>query len=197
MLRANIRTLDALLITHEHNDHVVGLDDVRPFNFMTGADMLVYATEQVQQQFRQRFAYIFEANPYPGAPGVLLQPLSADTPIRIKEVDILPIQFLHGRLPVLGFRIQEFAYLTDIKTIYPQELEKVKGVHTLVISALHHRPHHSHLNLEEALQLIEEIQPQQAFLTHMSHRMGLHEEMETSLPKGVHMGYDGLRIQLD
>lgn len=197
MLRADIAHLDAILITHEHNDHVIGLDDVRPFNFMTGRDMEVYATSWVQEQLRVRFGYVFAANPYPGAPRVHLVDLDPESTLELKGVTIQPIRYLHGRLPVIGFRIGSFAYLTDIKTIEDAELEKVIGVDTLVISALHRNPHHSHLNLDEALDLIEKIAPRQAYLTHMSHRMGFHQEVDDSLPEGVNLGYDGLRILID
>jgi phosphoribosyl 1,2-cyclic phosphate phosphodiesterase len=197
MLRESIRSLDAILITHEHNDHVIGLDDVRPFNFMSGRNMEVYATGQVQDQLRQRFSYVFAINAYPGAPRIQFQTLDPKLPFQVGGVEILPVQYWHGRLPVLGFRIEDFAYLTDFKSIEPEELDKVKGLHTLIISALHHKPHHSHLNLEEALAMVRKIGPKRAFFTHMSHRMGFHQEIEKSLPEGVHLAFDGLRIQWD
>lgn len=194
MLRADVKKLDAILITHQHNDHIIGLDDVRPFNFSTWSDMPVYATPSVIREFKIRFAYIFDADPYPGAPMIKLTPIDPGQTFAIKSLDIQPIQVLHGQLPVLGFRFGSFAYITDMKTISELELNKVKGVRILVINALHHKFHHSHLNLEEALAMIDRIKPKQAFLTHLSHRMGLYTEVEKTLPPGVHLAYDGLEL---
>lgn len=194
MLRAKVRHLDGILFTHAHNDHIIGLDDVRPFNFRQKKDMPVYATEEVQTALTKRFDYIFEANPYPGAPRVLFKTIDS-APFKISETPILPVQFLHGKLPVLGFRVGNVAYLTDMKTISKEEKTKLKNLDTLVINALHHKAHYSHLNLEEALTLIAELAPKQAYLTHVSHRMGLYDEINSTLPEGVELAFDGLVIK--
>jgi phosphoribosyl 1,2-cyclic phosphate phosphodiesterase len=196
MLRSKVQSLDAILFTHEHNDHIIGLDDVRPFNFQRRADMPVYCTPQVGRELRQRFAYVFALeNRYPGAPMVHQHFISKDAPFEVCGLEIVPVEVLHGTLPVLGFRIGDFAYLTDVKTISKPELDKVLGVRYLVLNALHHKAHITHLNLEEALALIERIQPEQAFLTHISHSMGRYAEMQPLLPPNVALGYDGLSFK--
>ncbi|HMQ47474.1 MAG TPA: MBL fold metallo-hydrolase [Saprospiraceae bacterium] len=195
MLREGITDMQAILITHEHNDHVIGMDDVRPFNFMSRQDMPMYCTEQVAQSLKNRFDYVFnEQDRYPGAPRVALQIISGQMPFYVDSLPIQPIQVWHGRMPVLGFRIGEFAYLTDVKFMEDSELDKLKGIKALVINALHHEAHYSHLNLAEALELIARIAPEKAWLTHCSHRMGRYEAVQKTLPEGVFLGYDGLRI---
>lgn len=196
MLRAQVRSLDAILLTHEHNDHVVGLDDVRPFNFMQRRDMPIYATKWVQKELHQRFAYAFEKNPYPGAPRFHLLDIDKHAPFEVAGIPVIPIEVMHGSMPVLGFRMGDFTYLTDVKTIAPEEIEKIVGSKTLVTSALHHSLHHSHANLEEALELIWQIGPQRAYLTHVSHSMGLYEEISRQLPPDIHLAYDGLQLTL-
>jgi phosphoribosyl 1,2-cyclic phosphate phosphodiesterase len=197
MLRAGVDYLDAVFITHQHNDHIIGLDDVRPFNFKQQADMPVYCTLAVQKELQRRFAYIFATqNRYPGAPMVRLQTISKEQAFSVDGLLVQPVEVMHGRMPVLGFRIGGFAYVTDVKTIAREERDKLKGLDILVLSALHHRSHHSHLNLEEALGLIAELRPRQAYLTHLSHSMGKHEAVEHGLPEGVAIGYDGLRLEM-
>lgn len=196
MLQNNIRTLEAIVLTHEHNDHIIGLDDVRPFNFMSWQDMPVYCTKQVGAELKRRFAYIFAPNPYPGAPMIKLEEIYPGQTFQLKDLEFQPIEVMHGKLPVLGFRIEDFTYLTDVKSIHEIELQKIRGTKTLVLSALHRKPHHSHLSLSEALALIEQIAPQQAYLTHISHRMGLHEEINNTLPPNVALAYDGLTIEV-
>lgn len=194
MLRTGIRHLDAILLTHEHNDHVIGLDDIRPFNFRSGHPMSVYAQERVASDVRKRFAYIF-GDPIPGLPRVELHTIDQDTPLQIKGLNIQPVGIWHGRLPILGFRFGELAYLTDVKTISPAEMNKLAGIRLLVINALRQRPHTTHLSLEEALALIETVQPEQAWITHISHEMGLADDVAPTLPSHVSLAYDGLSIE--
>lgn len=192
MLRENINSIDGILITHEHNDHVIGLDDVRPFNFLQRRDMPVYAVPRVAHELRQRFAYAFSHQPYPGAPMIKLEYIANNEPFLAAGVPVIPVEAQHGPLPVLGFRIGNFVYLTDVRTMADEEIDKIRGCHTLILNALHHAPHYSHLNLEQALELIEVINPQRAYLTHMSHHMGRHAVVNEQLPPRVGMGYDGL-----
>lgn len=194
MLRAQPGYVNGILLTHEHNDHVAGLDDVRAFNFMRMEDMPIYCHQRVGAQIKHRFAYAFAEHPYPGAPRFALQHIDKDQPFQIGSFYIVPIEFSHGNLPVLGFRIGDFTYLTDIKTISETELEKVRGTDTLIISALRRREHHSHLSLDEALALIRRIQPRKAYLTHLSHWMGKHADVEKELPPGVAIAYDDLQL---
>ncbi|MEM1122660.1 MAG: MBL fold metallo-hydrolase [Bacteroidota bacterium] len=196
LLRAKVTDVTAILMTHEHNDHIIGMDDVRPLNFKHRKQMPVYAEPRVQTELQERFAYIFAKNPYPGAPRLILQNIDEDRIINIEGVEVTPIRAMHGQLPVFGFRFGDFTYLTDIKTISAKELKKVKGTKVLALDALHHSVHHSHLNLEEALALIEIIQPEQAYLIHVSHRMGLTQEVNKTLPEGVQLAYDGLVIEV-
>ncbi len=194
MLRAHVHHIDAILLTHEHNDHVIGLDDIRPFNFRSGQPMTVYALPRVAGDVRKRFEYVF-GEYIPGLPRIALLPLDEHTPFQIGEVHIQPIGVRHGRLPILGFRFGDLTYLTDVKTLEPAEFEKVKDTKYLVVNALHHEEHHAHLNLLEALAFIEQVKPQQAWLTHISHRMGLARVEGPKLPAGVSLGFDGLEIE--
>ncbi|MCB9314744.1 MAG: MBL fold metallo-hydrolase [Lewinellaceae bacterium] len=196
MLRAEVQHLDAILLTHEHNDHVIGLDDIRPFNFKSGHPMSVFAQERVAKDVRLRFAYIF-GDPIPGLPRITLNSIDQHTRLDINGLEVQPIGIWHGRLPILGFRFGAITYLTDVKTISPEELEKVRGSRFLVINALRHRDHNTHLNLEEALELVREIAPEKAWITHISHEMGLAATVAAELPVGVELAYDGLEIELE
>ncbi|CAL66423.1 MBL fold metallo-hydrolase [Christiangramia forsetii] len=193
MLANNVQKLDAIFYTHEHNDHTAGLDDIRPFFFRQG-DIPVFAHQRVLTALRKRFDYIFTTeNKYPGAPGVT-EHIIENKPFSFHGLTVTPVEFMHNRLQVFGFRVEDFAYLTDLKTIEEQEIEKLRDLKVLVVSALRIEPHHSHFNLEEALEFIEKVQPEKAYLTHISHMLGFHEEVEKDLPANVHLAYDNLKI---
>lgn len=189
--------LHGILLTHEHADHVAGLDDIRPFVFRQG-DMPIYAHKRVLQNLEERFDYIFRTKDrYPGAPRVQTYEVSLDKPVPLKEpVAVIPIEVMHGNLPVTGYRFGKLAYLTDVKTIAPEEMEKLMDLDILVINALRFEAHDTHLNVEEALAIIDILQPKQTYFTHISHHMGFHKEVEAQLPKNVHLAYDGLTIKL-
>ena len=196
MLRSGCRYINALLFTHEHADHTAGLDDIRPFNFQQGS-LPVFAEHRVITNLQKRFDYIFETeNRYPGAPTVAINEIHPDFNFEIGDWKIQPIRVYHGSLPVLGFRIGDFAYLTDVKTIETAELAKLKGLKVLVVNALREESHPTHFNLQEALDFVTLIQPEQTYLTHISHHMGFHSEREKQLPKNVFLAYDNLEITL-
>ncbi len=195
MLRAGVQKVDAILLTHEHNDHVIGLDDVRPFNFKYRKDMPVYGSKRVLKETRDRFKYIFKDDKYPGAPMIDLIAID-DQPFEIEGINIQPINIMHGQLPIHGFRIGDFAYLTDMKTIADKEAEKLKGVKTLVISALHHWEHHSHMTLTQSVETAERLKAEETYFIHMSHHMGLHEAIDGQLPAGISLAYDGLILEI-
>ena len=192
MLRADVQQLDGVLITHEHNDHIIGMDDVRPFNFRQKQDMPVYAEARVQTDLRHRFGYVFAENKYPGAPSVVLRDLTPNEPIWMGQTEILPLRVFHGKLPILGFRVGDIAYLTDVKSVPEETRARLRGLKTLVTSALHFYEHHSHMNFPEALEFAEEIGAERTVFLHMSHRAGRHGVLANELPAGVELGYDGL-----
>lgn len=196
MLREHIRKLDAVLITHEHHDHIAALDEVRAFNFLQRKSMPVYATERVQSALKQRFSYIFEEVLYPGVARIDLTDIKPQTTFQINDIEVQPINYMHGAMPVTGFRVKDFSYLTDFKSITPEELEKVKGSKIIAISSIHHRPHHSHICLPEALELLEELQPEQAYIIHISHWMGKDADISPTLPANVALAWDGLQIEI-
>lgn len=196
MLTCGCTKLDAILFTHEHADHTAGLDDIRPFFFKQG-DIPVYAHKRVIQNLKKRFDYIFEQeNRYPGAPSVAVHEVLPDTVFKIGKKNIIPIQVMHGSLQVFGYRIDNFAYLTDVKSIEESELEKLKNLDVLVVNALREEPHATHFNLEEALNFITLISPKQSYLTHISHLLGFHEEVQQKLPPNVYLAYDNLEISI-
>lgn len=194
MLREDVRRIDGVLLTHEHSDHTAGLDDIRPFYFRQGA-IQFFGHDRVFKALKQRFAYIFDPeNKYPGTPEIHQRVIDKHQSFQIGDTPVIPIEVMHGQLPVLGFRVGDFAYLTDVKTIAPEEREKLRGLKVLVVNALREEPHYSHLNLEEALQLVEELQPEQTYFTHISHLLGFHAEVEARLPDSVRLAYDTLKI---
>ncbi len=196
MLTSNCQQLDAILFTHEHADHTAGLDDIRPFYFLQG-NIPVYAHQRVLENLKRRFDYIFETeNKYPGAPGVETYEVTNGQPFAIKNKTIVPINAKHGNLQVFGYRIGDFAYLTDVKTIDETEILKLSGVKTLVINALREEPHHSHFSLQDALDFITLVQPEKAYLTHISHILGFHEAVQKTLPQNVFLAYDNLIITI-
>ena len=196
MLRSNTQRLDSILITHEHRDHVAGLDDIRPFNFKYSFSLPVYATKRVQDSLKKAYDYIFEHD-YPGLPKVELFTVKKDKAFNLGETIVQPVEFLHAKLPVMGYRIGGFAYLTDIKTIKDDQLKYLEDLDVLVISALQQKDHYSHLTLDEALELSERIGAKKTYFTHLSHTMGTHSETEKLLPSDVFIAYDGLVIELE
>ena len=195
ILRERITSLDAVLFTHQHRDHTAGLDEVRSFNFSQKKDMPIYGTQAVLNQLQEDFGYIFSGAPYPGLPRVVCHTISNE-PFDVNNTTIRPVEVMHYKLPVLGFRIKNFTYITDANFISDEEKEKIKGSDVLVLNALQVKTHISHYNLEQALEVIEELQPKQAFLTHISHNMGLHKHASSLLPKHVQIAVDGLKISL-
>lgn len=195
MLRANVKDLDAVLFTHEHKDHIAGFDDIRPFNFIHKKKIDVYASARVQEAIRREFAYIFSDTKYPGIPEINLHEITNDA-VLIKGVNVQPIEVRHHRLPVLGFRIGDFSYITDANFISAKEKEKIKGSKVLVLNALRHEEHLSHFTFQEAIDLAKELEVPQTYFTHISHQLGLHEQMEKLVPEGINLAYDGLIVHL-
>ncbi|MFC7357019.1 MBL fold metallo-hydrolase [Jejudonia soesokkakensis] len=196
MLREQVKRLDGIFLTHEHSDHVAGIDDIRPFNFKQGG-MEFYASKNVFNILHTRFAYVFETeNKYPGAPTIIEKVIDKGSSFDLFGKQVIVIEAFHNTLPVFGFRVDDFVYLTDVKTIEASEFKKLKGVEVLVINALRKTPHHSHFNLSEALAFINKVNPKKAYLTHISHLLGFHAEVEPTLPENVFLAYDGLKIMI-
>lgn len=196
MLRAQVKSLRAIIYTHEHKDHLAGMDDVRAFNYKEKRDMEIFCSERVEKALKQEFHYVFSNDNYPGIPSVHINKIENKTFQLPDGPRITPIEVMHYKMPVFGYRINDFTYITDAKTISPIEIEKVKGTKILIVNALHRSEHISHFNLEEALAFIAIIQPEKAYLTHISHLFGKHHEIEESLPENVFLAYDGLEIEL-
>lgn len=196
MLREKVTHLEAILFTHEHKDHTGGLDDIRSFNYLSKKPMDIYAEERVQQALKREYGYIFEENKYPGVPEVTLHTIN-DQPFEAMGIRIIPIRLLHHRLPILGFRIGNFAYLTDIKYISEEEKSKLMGCQFMVVSGLRKENHISHFSIAEAIDLINEIKPAYGFITHISHQLGFHREVEKELPSNIHLAYDRLVLECE
>ncbi len=194
-LNNRIEQLDAVLYTHEHKDHTAGMDDIRSFNFLLKKDIPVYGRQQVLDTLKREFAYAFSENKYPGVPNIN-QVEVRNEPFQINEISILPIEGWHKDLPVFGYRIKDFAYLTDVNYVSEEEQQKLNGCDTLVVNALHRNKHYSHFNLEEALAFIDRVNPKKAYLTHISHQMGRHKDVEKELPDHIRIAYDGLKLTL-
>lgn len=195
MLANNVRKLDAIFYTHEHNDHTAGLDDIRPFFFRQG-DIPIFAHQRVLNSLRKKFDYIFTSEDrYPGAPAVI-ENVVKNEEFQFEGLKVMPVDFKHNKLQVFGYRLGDFAYLTDIKTITDEEISKLKGLKVLVVSALRREPHHSHFNLEEALEFVEMVKPERTYFTHISHMLGFHAEVEEELPDNIHLAYDNLKIEI-
>jgi len=195
MLTANPNKIDGIIFTHEHADHTAGLDDIRPFFFKQG-DIDIYAHNRVLNGLKRRFDYIFETeNKYPGAPNVNSH-IITNTPFFLNDLEIIPINGRHDKLQVFGYRFKDFAYLTDMKTVEDKEMDKLKNIKVLVVNALRIQPHYSHFNLEEALLFIKKVNPEKAYLTHISHLLGFHEDVQQMLPKNVFLAYDNLQIYI-
>jgi phosphoribosyl 1,2-cyclic phosphate phosphodiesterase len=196
MLRENVKKLDAIILTHEHKDHIAGMDDVRAFNYKSQDAVDIYAEERVQKAVKREFAYVFAEYQYPGIPKMRLNTIN-DYLFNVRGIDIIPIRVRHMNLEIYGFRIGNFAYITDASYVPESSKEKLIGVKYLVINALRKEKHISHFNLREAIDFIREISPKKAFITHISHQMGLTRNVSEELPAGIMLAYDGLKMVCD
>ena len=196
MLNHHVKSLRAVIFTHEHKDHLAGLDDVRAFNYKEQRDMEVFCTEAVEIALRREFHYIFSNERYPGIPSIQINRIENKSFELPNGLMLLPIEVLHYKMPVFGYRIGDFTYITDAKTISETEKQKVKGTKILIVNALHRSEHISHFNLDEALAFIAEINPEKAYLTHISHLFGKHQEIEKELPPNVFLAFDGMTIEI-
>lgn len=196
MLNHHVKSLRAVIFTHEHKDHLAGLDDVRAFNYKEQRDMEVFCTEAVEIALRREFHYIFSNERYPGIPSIQINRIENKAFELPNGLMLLPIEVLHYKMPVFGYRIGDFTYITDAKTISETEKQKVKGTKILIVNALHRSEHISHFNLDEALAFIAEINPEKAYLTHISHLFGKHQEIEKELPPNVFLAFDGMTIEI-
>lgn len=195
MLRAHVQRLDGLVYTHEHKDHVAGMDDIRAFNFKQQAPMNIYADTRVQAALMREFPYVFAEHKYPGIPQVNLHTIHSE-PFQVGDIKFTPIEVMHYKLPILGFRINDFTYITDAKTIANSEKEKLKGTKILVLNALQKQEHISHFTFQEAIDFALEVGAESTYFTHISHRLGKHADVSAELPPGIQLAYDGLKLSL-
>jgi len=195
MLMHKVRHLNGILITHEHTDHIFGLDDIRAFNWVQKQPTDIYAEERVQIAIRRIFDYVFASYKYPGIPQMHLHPIE-NKPFTIGDLEVMPIRGYHYKLQVFGFRFEKMAYVTDVNRLEDAEIDKLRGLDVLILNALRKEEHISHYNLEQALEVIAEVKPEKAYLTHLSHQMGFHEEVQKELPEDVFLAYDGLQIEV-
>jgi len=193
MLRSGISSLDGLVFTHEHKDHTAGMDDVRAFNFIQQKKVSVYADKRVEEVLRRDFHYAFAEIKYPGVPEIEIVRIENE-PFEVAGTRLIPIQVMHHKLPVYGFRIGDISYVTDANYIAPKELKKLTGSKVLVLNALRKQKHISHFTLEQALEVIDMVKPERAYLTHISHQMGKHADISAELPPNVYLAYDGLKV---
>jgi phosphoribosyl 1,2-cyclic phosphate phosphodiesterase len=193
MLRLNVKKLDAVLFTHPHKDHIAGLDDVKAFNFFSGKAMEIYANEMTEKALRREFMYVFDENKYPGIPEINLNTIDL-TPFVIGDIPVTPVLVWHLKMPVLGFRFGKFTYITDANRIDDTEKEKIKGSEAMVLNALRQKEHISHFSLSEAVEMVKELKVPHAYFTHISHQLGLHDEVNKELTGGIQLAYDGLQL---
>lgn len=194
MLREKVQKLDAVVFTHPHKDHVAGLDDIKAYNYFQQKAIDVYANALTEKALRNEFHYFFTEHKYPGVPDVALHQI-ADESFTVGDIPVIPIQAWHLRMPVLGFRFGDFTYITDANRIDDAEKEKIKGSNVLVLNALRHKEHISHFTLQQAVDLGKELQIPEVYFTHISHQMGLHEEVNKTLPEGFSLAYDGMQLK--
>ena len=195
MLRESVQKLDAIVFTHQHKDHVAGMDDIRAFNYKFKKNMDIYCTAEVEEALIREFPYVFSAYKYPGVPEIKVHNIKNE-PFIINGVELIPIEGLHYKLPVFGYRIKDFVYLTDVSFVSEREKEKMKGAEVIVLDALRKTPHISHFTMEQAVELLEELKPKQGYLIHISHLMGLHNEVVKELPNFIKPAHDGLILEL-
>ena len=196
MLREKVKHLDAVVFTHQHKDHTAGMDDVRSFNFIQGSEIPVYARQDVMAQLKQEYEYVFAEHKYPGVPRIEENLITID-PFLAADVQFVPIEVMHHKLSVFGYRIGNFTYITDANFISDSEMEKIKGSEILVLNALRKTSHISHFSLDEALEIAEKLEVSKTYLTHISHGLGKHRDVSKELPENVELAFDGLKVELD